>query len=211
MQVNHYQGGNSTFTGFKFSPVSKERFYKILESTNDPILTNKCRSIIASQKDNPVDIEVTNLNHCFGQIIDNGLEAWINGKYSHDNIGMNELGFISLKSFINGNFLQEQKTRVVADFFDAEKNRLSQDPELVKIYKEEMANFVKNVPRRIRNFAQYFSDYAHTQTNNGLEEAFAEIEALINNVKIPKFVYRRAHLLQENFPKTIAYLMQRRI
>lgn len=116
-----------------------------------------------------------------------------------------------LKSFINGNFLQEQKTRVVADFFDAEKNRLSQDPELVKIYKEEMANFVKNVPRRIRNFAQYFSDYAHTQTNNGLEEAFAEIEALINNVKIPKFVYRRAHLLQENFPKTIAYLMQRRI
>ena len=77
--------------------------------------------------------------------------------------------------------------------------------------KEEMANFVKNVPRRIRNFAQYFSNYAHTQTNNGLEEAFAEIEALINNVKIPKFVYRRAHLLQENFPKTIAYLMQRRI
>ncbi len=116
-----------------------------------------------------------------------------------------------LKSFINGNFLQEQKTRVVADFFDAEKNRLSQDPELVKIYEEEMAEFVKNVPRRIRNFAQYFSNYAHAKTNNGLEEAFAEIEALINNVKIPKFIYRRAHLLQENFPKTIAYIMQHRI
>ena len=116
-----------------------------------------------------------------------------------------------LKSFINGNFLQEQKTRLVADIFDAENNRLSRDPELVKIYEEEMAEFVKNVPRRIRNFAQYFSNYAHAKTNNGLEEAFAEIEALINNVKIPKFIYRRAHLLQENFPKTIAYIMQHRI
>ena len=129
MQVNHYQGGNSTFTGFKFSPVSKERFYKILESTNDPILTNKCRSIIASQKDNPVDIEVPNLNHCFGQIIDNGLEAWINGKYSHDNIGMNELGFISLKSFINDKntlieFFEKAARRAEKEFHKAIKKEI---------------------------------------------------------------------------------------
>ena len=94
MQVNsNYQHNGNTFTGFKFNPASKERFLNILENINDPSISNKCRRIISSQKDNSVEIKIDTFDYIFGHEAD-GLEAYINGKFSHDSTGINSFGFV---------------------------------------------------------------------------------------------------------------------
>ena len=94
MQVNNYTNNKNTFTGFHFSPDGKETFYRILETLNDPATSYKCRNIIASQKDNPVKIKIEAFDHLFGKEIDDGLEAYINGRYSHDNTGITSFGLV---------------------------------------------------------------------------------------------------------------------
>ncbi len=104
MQISNYNQNNNTFTGFRFTSASKKRFYKILEGINDPNATSKCLNIIKSQEKNPVDIEVRNLNMIFGQKINDGLEAYISGKLSHDNTGMNSFGFINIREVLDEKF-----------------------------------------------------------------------------------------------------------
>ena len=115
MQISYYNQNNNTFTGFRFTPASKERFYRILEGINDPNVTNKCRSIIEGQKRNPVDIEIRNLNIICGQKIDDGLNAYINGKLSHDNTGMNDFGFIYIREVF------DEKYNIIRFLFKAAK------------------------------------------------------------------------------------------
>ena len=104
MQISNYPQNNNTFTGFRFNPASKERVYQILEGLNDARVTSKCRNIIASQKDNPIDIEIRNLDYCFGQKIDDGLEAYIEGELSHDNTGMDNFGFPHAREIFDEKF-----------------------------------------------------------------------------------------------------------
>lgn len=119
-----------------------------------------------------------------------------------------ELGHI--KSFTRGNVSTDSGSILSNTLLNGNKGRLSTDPELVKIFTEEQNRFNSSFPRRIREFAQYFTDRVHIKEFGGLEEAFSDIEALLNNVKVPKEVMKRVHFLQENYPKTIAYIIKRK-
>lgn len=115
-----------------------------------------------------------------------------------------------LLSHKNGNSFVSNGFRNIS-FFDSNKNNFSSDKKLMKIFQEEKQEYLNSLPRRIRLYAAYFiNEYLHDVKNGGLEEVVAETEALINTAKAPLWVLKRAHQLQENFPKTIAYIIKHR-
>ena len=88
--------------------------------------------------------------------------------------------------------------------------QISNDKELQRIFNEEKRIYDKTYPLHIRKKTQYFT--GNTPLNgdnlNRMREAVAEANSLTQGIHISKWVTERAMLLQENFPRTIAYLMQ---
>lgn len=86
------------------------------------------------------------------------------------------------------------------------------DSELIKIFDGEKAAYKKIFPKKISNYTSYFTTNMHRKGPlGGLEEASSEINAIINTPLFPKWIMTRAHYLQENFPKTIAFLLKHKI
>lgn len=116
-----------------------------------------------------------------------------------------------IKSYRFGNVSQNSKTPFAASLLNGHKGRLSTDKVLLEIYNEEKRMFAASVPRRVRAFAQYYNDSSHLLNHGGIEEVFSDVEAMLNNTTVPMEIIKRVHLLQENFPKTVAYIMKQKI
>ncbi|MBS4759551.1 MAG: hypothetical protein KHX03_02490 [Clostridium sp.] len=90
------------------------------------------------------------------------------------------------------------------------KRKFTSDIKLQKIFKAEKNRFMKAYPLKIRHIAGYFvNENINSPLIKGLSEAVAEINAIINSPYPPKWIMGRGHLLQENFPRTIAYLLKK--
>jgi len=77
---------------------------------------------------------------------------------------------------------------------------LGKDPELIKIYNEELA-MAKSLPREIKEAISYF-----IENKQALEEIAAETNGIINSIRTREFCSLRTSILQQYFPKTIAYI-----
>ncbi len=105
MKIESYQNrSNNTFTGFRFDNASKGRFVRVLREINDPVFTDKCRSVINSQKKNPIPIDIRNMEHFFGQEVDDGFLAYVNGKFSHDDSAIDSIGLMNIRCMIDGEY-----------------------------------------------------------------------------------------------------------
>lgn len=93
--------------------------------------------------------------------------------------------------------------------FEMER-KITSDSRLQKIFKAEKNRFMKAYPLKIRHIAGYFvNENINRPLLKGLSEAVAEINAILNAPSSPKWIMARGHLLQENFPRTIAYLLKK--
>lgn len=89
------------------------------------------------------------------------------------------------------------------------ETKIASDKKLQKIFNAEKKMFLKSFNRKFAMRADYFiSDNISRKPLEGLREAIAEIYALKNNQIAPKWIMQRSHLLQENFTRTIAYLIK---
>ena len=88
--------------------------------------------------------------------------------------------------------------------------QISNDKELKRIFDEEKKIYDKTYPYHIRKKTQYFTGNTPLKGEmlNRMREAVAEANSLTQEIRIPKWITERAMQLQENFPRTIAYLMQ---
>ncbi len=88
--------------------------------------------------------------------------------------------------------------------------RISNDAKLKRIFEEEKRMYDKTFPFHARKRTQYFTGNTPLRGAivNRMREAIAEANSLTQEIQIPKWITERAMQLQENFPRTIAYLMQ---
>ena len=89
---------------------------------------------------------------------------------------------------------------------------LSMDRQLKKIYEEERKRFFDAYPKYITDFTSYFTEITSNRTlERNLDELIAEVNAIIHVPVFTKGLYKRTHYIQENFPRTIAYLMKHKL
>ena len=88
-------------------------------------------------------------------------------------------------------------------------NALRFDTNLVAIYNEECANFIKAFPKLEKDFTIYFTNVPlmNDRANQGLAEVIAETNMLLNQVT-GKY-HQRSEILRRYFPKTIAYVTKK--
>lgn len=83
------------------------------------------------------------------------------------------------------------------------------DKELYKIYNAEKKAYTANFPESRIKMADYFLN-DNTQTNKkGLNELVAETNMISDTIQTADFIQDRTIFLEENFPKTIAYIRQK--
>lgn len=83
------------------------------------------------------------------------------------------------------------------------------DKELYKIYNAEKKAYTANFPESRIKMTDYFLN-GNTQTNKkGLNELVAETNMISNTIQTADFIQDRTIFLEENFPKTIAYIRQK--
>ena len=83
-------------------------------------------------------------------------------------------------------------------------NSIYSNPEVNKIFEEEKAAFNEAFPLSQRDHISYF--IKTSEYKDGLQEAIAETNALINTKNTEELFSIRSHYLQQYFPRTIATL-----
>lgn len=83
--------------------------------------------------------------------------------------------------------------------------KLAQDTELQRIYNEERTNFINSFPKENIQSISYFLNDNHKNWR-GLNETCAEINLLVNIPQSFDGIKDRTVILQQFFPKTIAYI-----
>ena len=83
-------------------------------------------------------------------------------------------------------------------------NSIYSNPVINKVFEEEKAAFNKAFPLSQRDHISYF--IKNSEHKDGLQEAVAETNALINTRNTENLFSVRSHYLQQYFPKTIALL-----
>ncbi len=86
------------------------------------------------------------------------------------------------------------------------RNAIFSKPEVNKIFEEEKSAFNEAFPLAQRDHISYF--IKTSEYKDGLQEAIAETNALINTKNTEDLFSIRSHYLQQYFPKTIAVLAQ---
>jgi len=85
------------------------------------------------------------------------------------------------------------------------------DKKLQEIYNQELENLKKNEPDCIREVVNYFTEGPeehNTKNLSGLSEIIAETNAIQATPKAHLLLQMRTQILQEYFPRTIAYLIK---
>lgn len=85
-------------------------------------------------------------------------------------------------------------------------NSIFSNPEVNKIFEEEKAAFNKAFPLAQRDHISYF--IKNSEHKDGLQEAIAETNALLNTRNTEDLFTIRSNYLQQYFPKTIVLLAQ---
>lgn len=87
---------------------------------------------------------------------------------------------------------------------------IASDKKLQQIFAEEKKAFDLAFPKPIRQYTNYFTSNLplNGEKLGRLGEVNSEFNALKNMAYIPAWIMKRAHFLQENFPKTAAYLLK---
>ncbi|MGN0006332.1 MAG: hypothetical protein ACI37Z_10260 [Candidatus Gastranaerophilaceae bacterium] len=85
-------------------------------------------------------------------------------------------------------------------------NSIFSKPEVNKVFEEEKAAFNKAFPLAQRDHISYF--IKNSEHKDGLQEAIAETNALLNTRNTEDLFTIRSNYLQQYFPKTIALLAQ---
>lgn len=91
-----------------------------------------------------------------------------------------------------------------------EKGQISGDKKLQKIFIEELNNFKGKESQCIQEVLNYFiqgENEHYSGQLGGLQEIVAETNAIQSTVKTHPLLEMRTQLLQEHFPKTIAYII----
>lgn len=83
-------------------------------------------------------------------------------------------------------------------------NSIFSNPEVNKVFEEEKAAFNKAFPLAQRDHISYF--IKTSEYKDGIQEAIAETNAILNTKQSDTLFSIRTHYLQQYFPKTIAYL-----
>ncbi|MCR5261664.1 MAG: hypothetical protein K6C94_07485 [Candidatus Gastranaerophilales bacterium] len=83
-------------------------------------------------------------------------------------------------------------------------NSIFSNPEVNKVFEEEKAAFNKAFPLAQRDHISYF--IKTSEYKDGIQEAIAETNAILNTKNSEELFEIRSHYLQQYFPKTIAYL-----
>lgn len=87
---------------------------------------------------------------------------------------------------------------------------ISGDLKLQKIFQQEIKNLKENEPAFVNEVVKYFTASGETHYNGelgGLAEAIAEINAMQTTAQSHPMLQMRTQILQEYFPRTIAYLI----
>ncbi len=93
---------------------------------------------------------------------------------------------------------------------DFVKHKLTRDKKLKEIFEEEKSRYFNAFPKYITDLTSYFTEEkSYKRPLGNLDEAIAETNAIINSPTFTRWLEIRTHLLQENFPRTIAYLMHK--
>lgn len=89
--------------------------------------------------------------------------------------------------------------------------KIASDSELQEIFNAEKSNLRTGMSAYIQDMLKYFVDDIdhYGGALGGLRETIAEVNAIQSTGKAHPLLSIRTHLLQENFPKTIAYLIKR--
>jgi len=88
--------------------------------------------------------------------------------------------------------------------------KISSNPELIKLYNQEMEKFTKEYPQEAQNIIDYFTqmgggDFFGINTNAGISELVAETNMLMTTYgQSEEVVQTRSEYLVRYFPKTIA-------
>lgn len=85
-------------------------------------------------------------------------------------------------------------------------NSIFSNPKVNKVFEEEKAAFNKAFPLAQRDHISYF--IKTSEYKDGIQEAIAETNAILNTRNSDELFSIRSHYLQQYFPKTIAYLAQ---
>ena len=87
---------------------------------------------------------------------------------------------------------------------------IEKDRAFQKIFNEEKKSFFEKYPKYITNITRYFTGSTlFVGKYKILNETIAEINAIIHTPKFADWLAARSHYLQENFPRTVAYLMKK--
>ena len=89
------------------------------------------------------------------------------------------------------------------------ERKITKDPQLQAIFEMEKNLLKEKLPKEILKEANYFiNDTNHYGGKlGGLAETIAEINAIQTTPKFHPLLIMRTEILQEYFPKTIAYLI----
>lgn len=92
------------------------------------------------------------------------------------------------------------------------KHKISSDKVFQKIFAKEKQMFDEAFPKTIRTYTNYFtSNIKLDNPTRRFQEVIAETNGIINIPVFAKWIMKRTHFLQENFPRTIAYLMKHKL
>ena len=83
-------------------------------------------------------------------------------------------------------------------------NSIFSNPEVNKVFEEEKEAFNRAFPLAQRDHISYF--IKTSEYKDGIQEAIAETNALLNTRNTEELFSIRSHYLQQYFPRTIAYL-----
>lgn len=87
-----------------------------------------------------------------------------------------------------------------------DKYHLCTDTNLLKIFEQERANFLKLSSNKELDNMKYFIDEFHTNEEGAITEVIAETYALLNTLTADPNIILRGEYLQQYFPKTMAYI-----
>lgn len=112
------------------------------------------------------------------------------------------------KNGIKQNVSEAQKLLTFAP--DEIEYKIASDKKLQQIFAEEKRAFDIKFPKPIRQYTNYFTSNLPLKGEKlgRVGETISEFNALKNMAYIPAWIMKRAHFLQENFPKTAAYLLK---
>ena len=86
---------------------------------------------------------------------------------------------------------------------------LANDKELYKIYNAEKKAYTANFPEARIKMTDYFLNDNKQTAKKGLNEMVAETNMISDTIQTADFIQDRTIFMEENFPKTIAYLRQK--